>query len=100
MCAIQIKEICKDCPNSTVIEKLLEEANNSMNEFVGSILTVTNGNTEYSGTNIPDNNGVPQEEVVKLSLDEDVKIDAQRDIDQHEAKDHSPINKLEDNSDV
>ncbi|VIO92901.1 Conserved oligomeric Golgi complex component 8, putative [Brugia malayi] len=100
MCAIQIKEICKDCPNSTVIEKLLEEANNSMNEFVGSILTVTNGNAEYSGTNVPDNNGVPQEEVVKLSLDEDVKIDAQRDSDQHEAKDHSPINKLEDNSAV
>ncbi|EFO21480.2 hypothetical protein LOAG_07009 [Loa loa] len=95
-CAVQIKEICNDCPNSIVIEKLLEEANRSINKYVGNVLTVTNENTEVCETNVPDSNGVSQEEVMlKLSLDDDVKIDVQNDDNQHETKEHSPKNNSE-----
>lgn len=60
-CAIQIKEVCSDCPNTIIIEKLLEEANRSMNGCVGSVSTLANGGAEVSETHVPDNNSVSQE---------------------------------------
>uniref|UniRef100_A0A0R3RXS2 Conserved oligomeric Golgi complex subunit 8 n=1 Tax=Elaeophora elaphi TaxID=1147741 RepID=A0A0R3RXS2_9BILA len=54
-CAIQIKEICNDCSNSIIIEKLLEEATCPMNGYVRSISTFANGSAEVKETNVPDN---------------------------------------------
>ncbi|CAG9535159.1 unnamed protein product [Cercopithifilaria johnstoni] len=90
-CALQIKEICNGCPNSIVIEKLLEEANHSMNEYVRSVSILANENAEDSEIHNTDNNSVLQEEVaLKLPLTDDIKADKQKDDNQHEAKEHFP----------
>ncbi|VDK72637.1 unnamed protein product [Litomosoides sigmodontis] len=84
-CAIQIKEICNDFPNSPIIQKLLEEANRPMNGYIRNVLP--NGNTEASETHNHDNSSASQEEVMKLSSDVNVKADTQGD-----AIGDSPIN--------
>ncbi|KAL3993700.1 Dor1-like family protein [Acanthocheilonema viteae] len=91
-CVIQIKEICSNCPNSIIIEKLMEEASHPMNGYVRSVSTLANGNAEVSETDMPDNNSVSQEEVMqKLSLDDDVKAGTQKDDNQYKANEHSLI---------
>lgn len=65
-CAIQIDEICNDCPNSTVIEKLLEEANRPINGYVRNVLI--NGNTEVSETHNPANGSASQEVRIAIRI--------------------------------
>uniref|UniRef100_A0A8R1XR47 Conserved oligomeric Golgi complex subunit 8 n=1 Tax=Onchocerca volvulus TaxID=6282 RepID=A0A8R1XR47_ONCVO len=80
---IPIQEICNDCPNSIVSEKLLEETNRYINGYNEIVSTLTNGNAEISETHVPENSNISQEELLNLSLDNDVKVDAQKDDNQH-----------------
>ncbi|KAM3722601.1 Conserved oligomeric Golgi complex subunit [Dirofilaria immitis] len=72
-CAIQIEELCNDCPNSIVAEKLMEEANHFINRYHKTVPIPINGNSEVSETHVPDCSSVSHEELLKL--DDDAKID-------------------------
>ncbi|MCP9257478.1 Conserved oligomeric Golgi complex subunit 8 [Dirofilaria immitis] len=72
-CAIQIEELCNDCPNSIVTEKLMEEANHFINRYHKTVPIPINGNSEVSETHVPDCSSVSHEELLKL--DDDAKID-------------------------
>uniref|UniRef100_A0A915PPE6 Conserved oligomeric Golgi complex subunit 8 n=1 Tax=Setaria digitata TaxID=48799 RepID=A0A915PPE6_9BILA len=87
-CALQITEICKDCPKSIVIEKLLEEMDRPVNGYDEAVLAYSE-NVEGSEVYIRENNSGPQEELLKLPDDDDVAVDLEKNDNENEAKEHS-----------